>query len=201
MEKQRSITGEVGGHQAQLVPGEEGRAGAGEPTKGRPLAGDEEEGEVRAPSDAVEPRSGKIGDEISINSGGMCPGLILGILKTASRMFAPGEELPSNALQQLAMDAIASTDGNYGIKEAVKWAEGFEFPQELVDSDLKLFRASALDFTKMVEMRFKKIGDGRLSAYRVEQLRLDNPERSRLFDIAEGMRVPLPEGFTPNAKG
>ena len=35
----------------------------------------------------------------------------------------------------------------------------------------------------------------------VEQLRLDNPERSRLFDIAEGMRVPLPEGFTPNAKG
>ena len=36
---------------------------------------------------------------------------------------------------------------------------------------------------------------------RVEQLRLDNPERSRLFDIAKGMQVPLPEGFTPNAKG
>jgi hypothetical protein len=51
------------------------------------------------------------------------------------------DELPSNGLKLLAIEAIVNTDGNYGIKEAVKWAEGYEFPQELVDSDLRLFRA------------------------------------------------------------
>jgi hypothetical protein len=55
--------------------------------------------------------------------------------------------MPRKDLEQLAVDDIASGDGNYGIKEAVKGADGYEFPQERADIDLKLFRASALDFT------------------------------------------------------
>ena len=31
-------------------------------------------------------------------------------------------------------------------------------------------------------------------------LRVDNPERELLLDLAEGMRVPRPNGFTPNGK-
>jgi hypothetical protein len=116
-------------------------------------------------------------------------------------MFAPDELLPRDALEDLAREAIASSDGNYGIQEAVKWAEGFEFPQDLVDSDMRLFRASQLDFSAMVRRRLKKIGATRMSAHRVERLRADNPERARLFDIANGMRVPLPVGFVPNGKG
>jgi hypothetical protein len=56
----------------------------------------------------------------------------------------------------------------------------------------------------MVRRRLKNITltqTARISARQVEQLRPDNPERSRLFDIANGMRVPLPVGFVPNGKG
>jgi hypothetical protein len=113
-----------------------------------------------------------------------------------STHFAPDDLLPRDALEELAREAIASSDGNYGIQEAVKWAEGFEFPQELVDSDMRLFRASQLDCSAMERRWLEKIGATRISARRVEQLRADNPERSRPFDIANGMRVPLPS-WTP----
>ena len=52
-------------------------------------------------------------------------------------MFAPDEGLPKDTLEELARESIASTDGNYGIQEAVKWAGGFEFPQDLVDNDMR----------------------------------------------------------------
>lgn len=129
------------------------------------------------------------------------PSLILSIMETATQLFAPQEILPYNQLEELVVEAIASADGNYGEGEAIKWADGYEFPQELVDSDLRLFRASQLDFTQMVRSWLKQLGSERLSKARVEQLRQDNPERDRLFDIANGMRVPLPPGFTPNGKG
>ena len=131
----------------------------------------------------------------------MSPELIKSILDTAISMFAPDEGLPKDTLEELARESIASADGNYGIQEAVKWAGGFEFPQDLVDSDMRLFRAAQLDFSAMVRMRLKKIGATRMSAHRVELLRADNPERTRLFDIARGMRVPLPAGFVPDGKG
>jgi hypothetical protein len=190
---------EVRGYQTQQEPGGDNRTPHGEPKKEHVSERDCEEGEVRAPTGALVPHLGRIGQGANIDSRGICLELILGILKTATRIFAPEEE--GNALEQLAIEAIINTEGNYGIREAVKWADGFEFPQELVDSDLRLFRASALDFTKMVDKRLKKIGTGSLSTNRVEQLRPDNPERSRLFDIAKGMKAPLPEGFKPNAKG
>ena len=106
--------------------------------------------------------------------------------------------LPREPLEELAREFIASADRSYGIQEAVKWAGGFEFPQNLVDSDMRLFRASQLDFIAMVRRRLKKIGATRMSACQVEQLRPDNPERRRLLDIASGMRVPSPVGFVPN---
>ena len=138
------------------MPGEEDKTVVIESTE----EGGDEEGEVRATSDAVVSRSGRIGDRVNVDSAGMSPDLILGILKTAARMFVPSEELPSSTLQQLAMEAIASTDGNYGIREVVKWTQSYEFPQELVDSDLRLLRSSALDFTKMVEMRLERLEQG-----------------------------------------
>ena len=136
-----------------------------------------------------------------LKRGRLSPELIKSILDTAISMFAPDEGLPKDSLEELAMEAIASADGNYGIQEAVKWAGGFEFPQDLVDSDMRLFRAAQLDFSAMVRMRLKKVGVARMSTQRVELLRADNPERERLFDIAKGMRVPLPAGFVPNGEG
>ena len=128
------------------------------------------------------------------------PELIESVMKTAVSMFSSQDSLSYDSLTNLIIEAVASTDGNFGVQEAVKWANGYEFPQELVDSDLRLFRASQLDFNRMVERRLKKLGLNRLSHARVSRLREDNPERERLLDIAQGMRVPLPAGFTPNGK-
>ena len=127
--------------------------------------------------------------------------LMRSIRSTVAQMFAPEEVIPPGSLELLTAEAIASTDGNYGVREAVKWAGGFEFPQDLVDSDLRLFRASGLNFSRMVERRLKSLADGRMSRKRVERLRQDNPERERLFGIADGMKVPLPRGFVATAKG
>ena len=107
---------------------------------------------------------------------GISPGLILSIMETATKLFAPEEILPCNRLEELVVEAIVSADGNYGEGEANKWANGYEFPQELVDSDLRLFQASQLDFTQMVRRRLKQLGGERLSKERVERLRQDNPE-------------------------
>ena len=128
------------------------------------------------------------------------PELIESVMKTAVSMFSSQDSLSYDSLTNLIIEAVASTDGNFGVQEAVKWANGYEFPQELVDSDLRLFRASQLDFNRMVERRLKKLGLNRLSHARVSRLREDNPERERLLDIAQGMRVSLPAGFTPNGK-
>ena len=202
-QKPKEVTGKVRGPQARIAPRDGGEAHIDEHQKEHFAERKNEEGEVRASTDATAPWLGKSVDElhVDIDRRGIDPKLILSILTTATRMFAPEETLPIESLERLAVEAIASSDGNYGVKEAVKWAEGYEFPQDLVDSDLRLFRASQLDFTTMVKRRLKKIGANRLSSHRVEQLRLDNPERVRLFDIAKGMRAPIPEGFISNAKG
>ena len=132
---------------------------------------------------------------------GICTDLLETILETSKRLISPTVVLPSRELEELVIEAITSSDGNYGISEANKWAGGFVFPQDLVDSDLRPFRASQLDFTVMVARRLKQLGKNRLSSSRVDRLREDNPERGRLFDTASGMRVPLPAGFVPNGKG
>lgn len=140
-------------------------------------------------------------EDLIVARKGVCPELVQSVMKTASSMFSPEDNLCEKSLINLIVEAIASTDGNYGIQEAVKWANGYEFPQHLVDSDLRLFRASQLGFDKMIKRRLTKLGDNRLSQSRVSRLRKDNPERERLLDIAQGMRVPIPTGFVPNAKG
>ena len=140
-------------------------------------------------------------EDLIVARKGVCPELVESVMKTASSMFSSEDDLCEEGLINLIVEAIASTDGNYGIQEAIKWANGYEFPQHLVDSDLRLFRASQLDFNKMVKRRLTKLGDNRLSRLRVSRLREDNPELERLLDIAQGMRVPLPIGFLPNAKG
>ena len=102
-------------------------------------------------------------EDLIVARKGVCPELVQSVMKTASSMFSPEDNLCEKSLINLIVEAIASTDRNYGIQEAVKWANGYEFPQHLVDSDLRLFRASQLDFDKMVKRRLTKLGDNRLS--------------------------------------
>ena len=67
-----------------------------------------------------------------------------------------------------------------------------------MESDVRCLRAAQLDFKAMVRRRLKILAPGRLNAERVAGLRPDNPELRLMYDLAEGMKVHLPDGFTPN---
>ena len=101
-------------------------------------------------------------------------------------------------LRLLLNEAAEAARNDLDEASANAWAGGYVFPQEYVESDTRCLRAAQLDFVTMVRRRLKTLAPNRLSKERVNRLRADNPEKTLMFDLAEGMRVPLPEGFTPN---
>lgn len=70
VKKPRVRKGEVRGHQAQLVPGEDKRTLHDVSRKEHVSECDDENGEVGASSDAIEPRLGRIGNGASVSSEG-----------------------------------------------------------------------------------------------------------------------------------
>ena len=52
----------------------------------------------------------------------------------------------------------------------------------------------------MVRRHLKMLASDRLNPARVDQLRDDNLEKTLLYDLTEGMRVPLPPDFIPNGQ-
>ena len=69
-----------------------------------------------------------------------------------------------------------------------------------MESDSACLWAAQLDFVAMVSRRLKTLSPGRLNAQRVSGLREDNPERMRMTDLADGMRVHQPTNFSPNGR-
>jgi hypothetical protein len=112
--------------------------------------------------------------------------------------FPAGEESSEAGLRELIQEAADDALDDNDEAAAVRWAEGYEFPDRYMNSDVKLLEASALDFEVMVRRRQKMLAPDRLSVERVSRLRPDNPEMRMMTDLAGGMRVHLPEGFTPN---
>ena len=119
-------------------------------------------------------------------------------LRTATAYLAPGELLPKTSLILIISEAIRATDGNYGVQAAIDWAAGYKFPHALVDSDVRCLRTAGQDFTSIVRQRLKILVNGRLNRLTVDQLRADNPERTLLYDLVDGMRVPRPPDFSTN---
>ena len=97
-------------------------------------------------------------------------------------------------LRELLQEAAEAAKDEHGTASAIAWAGGYTFPPEYMASDIRCLRAAQLDFQVMVRRRLTQLSPGRLNAERVSRLRPDNPER----DLAEGMRVHLPEGLTSN---
>jgi hypothetical protein len=112
--------------------------------------------------------------------------------------FSTRDPATEDEIQDLIHEASEAARDDYGADSANEWANGFQFPQEYVDSDVKLLQSQMLDFTSMVRRRLKQLAPDRLSEERVDRLRPDNPERVLLLELVGGMKVHCPEGFTPN---
>lgn len=131
----------------------------------------------------------------------MSPLMLAGIWETVRTYFLPGTEGDPELLVEVIREAIRASDDEYGEAAAVQWADGYTFPLEMVESDVRCFRAAQLDFTAMVRRRLKLLESTRLNPSRVEGLLAGNPERRLLMELAtEGMYVPLPDDFAPNGR-
>jgi hypothetical protein len=111
--------------------------------------------------------------------------------------FPAGEESSEAGLRELIAEGAEDALDDNDEAAAVAWADGYEFPERYLESDVKLLEASALDFEVMVRRRQHQLAPDRLSLERVSRLRTDNPEMMMMIDLAGGMRVHLPEGFEP----
>ena len=115
--------------------------------------------------------------------------------------YRPSSKPTVDSVKKILKDAYISTDENYGIEEAVQWADGFEIPSPTVDSDIRKFRAAGLDFKVMVKRQISMNAANRLLKDRVDRLLPDNPEREKLYDLSDGMVIPHSPTFVPNASG
>jgi hypothetical protein len=118
--------------------------------------------------------------------------------KWAEACFPVGSQTTEEELRELLREAAESAKQDYDAGSAVEWAEGYRFPPEYVESDVRCLQAAQLDFPVMVRGRLTTLAPDRMNAERVSRLRLDNPELPLLKDLVAGMKVHLPVNFTPN---
>ena len=112
--------------------------------------------------------------------------------------FPGGTAASEVQIQELIQEAADSARSDYGVDSALEWADGYEFPPGVIESDTASLAAVGFNFEVMVAKRLESLSTDRLSESRVAGLRADNPERTLLLDLVVGMRVHVPEGFEPN---
>ena len=132
------------------------------------------------------------------NKGTTISEMVPEIGRWAEVCFPVGSRTSESDLRELLEEAAEAAKDEHGTASAIAWAGGYTFPPEYMASDIRCLRAAQLDFQVMVRRRLKQLSPGRLNAERVSRLRSDNPEIALMRDLAEGMRVHLPEGFTTN---
>ena len=109
-----------------------------------------------------------------------------------------GCEIHDRQVNELIQEARAHALPIYDESSAREWAGGYQFPPEYLRSDIACLKAAQRDFVSMVRRRLKILEPDRLNLVRIGLLRSDNPEITLLKDLAGGMRVPLPAGFSTN---
>jgi hypothetical protein len=93
--------------------------------------------------------------------------------------FSAGEESSEAGLRELIAEAAEDT-----LDDNDAWADGYEFPERYLESDVKLLEASALDFEVMLRRRHRQLAPDRLSLELVSRLCTDNPEMMIMIDLA-----------------
>jgi hypothetical protein len=120
--------------------------------------------------------------------------------KWAQACFPTESKTTEAELRELLVEAAEAARQEYDAASAVEWAEGYTFPTEYMESDVRCLRAAQLDFPVMIRRRLNTLSPDRLNAERVARLRPDNPERALMEDLVVGMKVHLPKDFTPNGR-
>lgn len=120
------------------------------------------------------------------------------IVAWAKSYFAEDNMATDVNVLSLLYEASDAAKNDLDEASANTWAAGYTFPPRYLASDTECLRAAQLNFVTMVRRRQTILAPNRLNAVRVSRLRVDNPEKEKMADLAIGLRVHLPAGFTPN---
>ena len=111
----------------------------------------------------------------------------------------PLNKFEFNLILSLVEEAYKLTDEDYGVSEAVDWAEGFEFPSDIAVRDQLRLSAHNHDLQKMVKALHNLPSEHRLTLARVKNsVPETDPDHDRLCSLAQGIIVQVDQHFIPN---
>ena len=94
---------------------------------------------------------------------------------------------------------LAAADGAYGEEEALRWANGFRFPQDVCVRDMSLLHSLDGNLSSLARYSHELMKGSRLSQERVHRwVPRSDPDFDRLLRLCEGVRILVPEDFVPN---
>lgn len=86
----------------------------------------------------------------------------------------------------------------FGEKEALEWAGGFVFPDDLGIRDQLAIESMGGDLAKLVKEKQKLQAADRLNLQRIESLGYEDEDVRRLKSLVEGMEIVVGNSFVPN---
>ena len=136
------------------------KKGRSEAATARPSAAGDKEGRSEAATARPSAARGKIQATTALNDQDL--DMQNEIMECAAAYFLDGVAPPRETLRITIAEAVEAASTHYEIAEANEWANVFEFPQDVLDSDLRCFRAAQLDFETMVRRRLRSLRKSRL---------------------------------------
>jgi len=124
-----------------------------------------------------------------------------GIIKMLQRLH-PGVTVQPEQVQKMLWDAFKATDAALGEADAMKWAEGFEFPPDIAGRDSAgLAEAGSLEEYVKIRQQAIRAEYGRLDEERVREVVPEEyPEIERVLALAEGLPIFTSSDFRPNGR-
>ena len=109
---------------------------------------------------------------------------------------------PLPLFEEVVQKAWVFGDLDLGEREALVWAEGFQFGDELVRGSEREFQAVGFDFQVLVSQKLRAVSHKRISVNSVLGcIAEENPERDKLILLVEkGMPLFVCDSFAPNGR-
>jgi hypothetical protein len=114
------------------------------------------------------------------------------------KMWLPETNLLTREVSELLHKCVVAMDNNYGIAEAVKWADGFTFPTNVTQSDWLTLQECGYDLQKLVQIRQGTRLCHRFNRKRVVGWSDLDPNKPYLLKLVDGIEIFTTPGFTPN---
>lgn len=113
-------------------------------------------------------------------------------------MFVNASGLSEVDLVRFVKAAFFVSDQEFGEREAVEWAGGFEFPKGLGLRDEVDLHMAGGNLAALAKLRQSQMGDTRLDFCRIKSLGYVDEDVVRLQGLVRGMEILVGEDFVPN---